>query len=74
MTQRSTRERDEKLAEIKEKADAALKKATAEGADFDAVVKGIQQCIFRIYRRRTDTRAELKGTYFRCALRCSFRP
>ena len=33
------KKRDEKLAEIKEKADAALKKATAEGADFDAVVK-----------------------------------
>ncbi len=31
--------RDEKLAEIKDKAQAALDKATAEGADFDAVVK-----------------------------------
>ena len=33
------KKRDEKLAEIKEKADAALKKATAEGAAFAAVVK-----------------------------------
>ncbi len=31
--------RDEKLAEIKDKIDAAYKKATAEGADFDAIVK-----------------------------------
>ncbi len=31
--------RDEKLADIKEKAEAALKKATADGADFDAVIK-----------------------------------
>lgn len=33
------KQRDEKLAEIKEKAEAALEKATAEGADFDAVIK-----------------------------------
>lgn len=31
--------RDEKLAEIKNKAETALEKATAEGADFDAVIK-----------------------------------
>lgn len=31
--------RDEKLAEIKDKADAAYAKASAEGADFDAVIK-----------------------------------
>lgn len=31
--------RDEKLAEIKDKADSAYEKATADGADFDAVVK-----------------------------------
>lgn len=33
------KQRDEKLAEIKDKAEAALEKATAKGADFDAVVK-----------------------------------
>lgn len=31
--------RDEKLAEIKSKAETALEKATADGADFDAVIK-----------------------------------
>lgn len=31
--------RDEKLAEIKSKAETALAKATADGADFDAVIK-----------------------------------